>query len=702
MKEVLGALNDPERVAMALFKRAQGSVVRGTLQLYLVAMGLAPSDRLRNTPETTEIDVAESLLKMGLIFHPSPYYAAMFRPTEYYLEAMSLVCDRRVLEVVDPAIRDLPALPVTPSRHDDVVVHRSAPAVMLDILGYLRAIEDLGGIGLTKSGAPRVNDMRKLQRAMQWTAADLVIDGLHFWDALNGVLSALAAAGWLAERGDRLVPALPLQKIASLSYAEVVTIVCGGFLATTMWREPIQHNLIDHYGGYHTMGRNLLAFAIQTLPAAGDGYFSLDEFDAAFYARIGDYFSVERPPQPPYLLGRKNDELTKTVAEWRNRTRAQWLGVTRVWIEKVLTGWFYFLGMVEIGLRDDKAVCFRLTPLGHAVLNPGRPDETVRSEALVRGADDSADSAPAWVVQPNFDVVVYLDRVTATQLAFLERSAGRTSAQQHVAHYQLTRDSVYRGLESGLAINDLLGDLQRGAHAELPQNVVFEIREWAALRERITVHRRSGRFLEFASAAERSTAAASGLKGEPLGDRFWLVRTGDVLNIPNESLAPLDPAKITRISYIGVLPSSLSVTEDGIVTIRRDQRDLLIEAQISQWADRISDTEWRLTAERVSSAIKSGSRLSELTSLLKMRLSHALPPLLDVVLRNWADRRTPVEVGEVVVLRCMNLDVMNIIKKSAQFRPLIRGELGPDTLLVDATQLGELQKLVKWAGMENQ
>jgi len=73
----------------------------------------------------------------------------------------------------------------------------------------------------------------------------------------------------------------------------------------------------------------------------------------------------------------------------------------------------------------------------------------------------------------------------------------------HTALYRLTRESVYRGLEGGTTISDLLDRLQHGSQIELPQNVIVELREWASLRERFTL-RRGAHILEFSSASQES------------------------------------------------------------------------------------------------------------------------------------------------------------------------------------------------------
>jgi hypothetical protein len=84
---------------------------------------------------------------------------------------------------------------------------------------------------------------------------------------------------------------------------------------------------------------------------------------------------------------------------------------------------------------------------------------------------------------------------------------------------------------------------------------------------------------------------------------------------------------------------------------------------------------------------------------LTTRLRHAIPPLLDVALRNWAERPTTVEIASVAVLRCHIPETIAAIKKSQLLKPYILGELAPDTLLVDTRQLEALQAHLAWAGL---
>jgi hypothetical protein len=270
----------------------------------------------------------------------------------------------------------------------------------------------------------------------------------------------------------------------------------------------------------------------------------------------------------------------------------------------------------------------------------------------------------------------------------LERIAERIKAQQHTAHYRLTREAVYRGLENNTALEELLSTLQAGAGAALPPNVVTEIREWSALREKVTLRRRA-RLLEFSDEYAREAALRAGIGGAPVGERFVLLDAGKV-----------DPRwAVEIVDYAKPLEPCLSASEKGAIRFKRPPRDLLIESQLERWAERRADGKWQLTAMSVAAAMRAGARVSDLFAFLRERLTHTLPPLLGVALRTWAGERLAVEVATVAVLRCPEPEVFEAVVKSPAFKPYLRGQLAPDALLVDAAQMEALREELAWAGL---
>ena len=670
VQAVLSNLNPYERTALALVKQMGGTIESGALAVALRTTGVPlPAVRHAYSEDTTLI---QPLIRRGLLL--SDYRSD---PAELWHSSYGgsvLFSDERLLADIGPVecvpFSIAPVAPPVPS------TYRRPPAVILDVVGILQAIDSLDRLQLTKAGAVRTSDIRKLSRAMKWNEEGVTLDGLAFPSPALAWIGALWRAGLLSVQGDGLALSEPIDHFARRSYAEQIRTLLHGFVAVRAWSEWPMPSWYDRED-YRVWGRFALILALAALPDTPDGFFAVDDLDQALFERIGEHFSLSYPPHRPYFFNKTPDEIRHEEAAWRAKLRADWLKRERLWLGSAPASWLYFLGMVELGLEDGAPVSLRLTDIGRAVLHAEQD----------QGVDVPAAPQAAWLVQPNFDVQVYLDHVTPEQLAFLERHAERVQAHHHTAQYRLTRESVYGGLESGTSLDDLLSGLQSGAAMAVPQNVVVDLRAWAALREQIRLLRRA-RLLEYPNDQARQAAVAGGLAGRPVGDRFVLL----------EGSLPLQQIK-TRVDYTGPLPKCLSATEDSVITITKPTRDLLIESQLDHWAERNADGTWRLTTASVARSVKAGTPLRALFRWLEERLTHPLPPLLGVALRAWAGEAANVEIETVTVLRCRQPAVLEAIRHSKKLQPYIRGTLAPDVLLVDTQSVKALQEHLAWAGL---
>lgn len=86
--------------------------------------------------------------------------------------------------------------------------------------------------------------------------------------------------------------------------------------------------------------------------------------------------------------------------------------------------------------------------------------------------------------------------------------------------------------------------------------------------------------------------------------------------------------------------------------------------------------------------------------MLKNRLSHHLPPLLEIALRSWAGENFTVELESVIILRCPQEQVFQAVVASPLLEPLLRGYLHPDLLFVDPEQIESLRQHLHWLGWE--
>ena len=693
---LLAALSDPQRVrktienlepfeqlSLALVKQMGGAADYQAVGIGVLASGIHISMRTRRFNFFDEL--ATHLVERGILLNEGysvgSFYAGHGR--------VQLFCDPRLLAHVGSPQVEPAGLPAAPT---PAVTHvRMPPTVVLELIGFLQTLESMGGLGLTQKGELRVNDVRKFQKALPWSTEDWEIDGLLFKDATNALIHALRHSDFLDFVGNVLVLKSPVETVTQRDYADQVSMLVNGFLRVSEWTES-RTKRWSYSSNNYPQGRAALLMALASLPLDADDFYTIDALDALLFDRIGEHFSLAGSVYRYFSTYQKTPaEVRQMEAQWLAEKREKWLKQERQWIEDALSSWLYFLGMVELGIAGKRPVAFRLTDLGKAVLHPAK------AIPVTTAAPTSGEHATgAWVVQPNFDVMVYLDRTTPPQLAFLERHAERTQSQQYMAHYRLTRESVYQGLERGTPLDAFLEELGRHAQTPLPQNVTVEIREWAALREQVILHHRAD-VLEFADTAARDAMLTTHIHARAVGDRYLLLASPVT---PRQRL-PKSVGKVERLNYAQPLPKVLRADETGRLQLKGAAIDLLIEAQLDHWADRMKDGQWQLTPATVRACIKAGGRMNELIDLLTARLAHRLPPLLEVALRNWSGRRTQsAELERFVVLRCDDHAGLHAILTSKRLQPYLRGTHEDNLVLLMPDHIEEVQEILRWAGIE--
>jgi hypothetical protein len=696
VQAILSSLNDPikvtqaiealepyERMALAIVKRMGGEVEAGVLTVGLYASGISFPPRYRNVIGSEETFLIDSLIRRGLVLSTYINYPR-YVSSSFGLNTL-FSDDRLLAQVGKPQVVPLDLKPAGSPAH---AIFRRPQKVMLEVLGILQALESLGGLGLTRNGAPRIADERKLKRILHWEDGPVRIDGILINDPMHAWISALFEAGLLLIQDDRLVLAEPFERFASRSYNHQVSLLLDGFMRTQGWSEFIEDSRKSYRGEFLPQARLALVMLLEALPQNERQFFLVKDMDKALFDRVGEHFSIGYHPTRPFSLSREPADIRRIETEWRAKIRLSWLQRERKWLEVALTSWLFLLGIIELGLDGDTIACIRLTDLGRQVLCQVSEPQP---------ASDAREFSPAWVVQPNFDIIVYLDRSTPAQLAFLEKHAERIEAQQHTASYRLTRDSVYRGLENGTSLDELLKGLHAGSDTDLPQNVLVEIREWSALRERITAIRQAS-MLEFSDQLARQVAIDGGLQGRPLGDRFLLLCKPDAWQEQPQEL--LQSLEVDQVDYERPLPKCLAINEKGEIRQRVENLDLMLKAQISRWTEPQAEDTWRLTRDSVQKALKQGARIHELFSILEERLLHGIPRLLKVTIMAWAGEPTQVELADISVLRCRNPEVFEAITSSKILKPYLLGALGPNLLLVNPQQLDDLKEHLLWAGIE--
>ncbi len=672
----LQTLEPWEQAALAVLKLYGNQVPGEVLDVAIRAAGVDIPQHINNSRWDRRGAVVDALFHRGLILSgdDSPGYFSSYGSTTVFTD------ERLTAQAAPLVVRPFEITPITAPQN---AMYRRPPTVALDMIGVLQAISNMGGLRLTQKGDLRVAEVKELRKAVNWPEKGVQIDGIFFPDPATAWVEAFRHSDLLSLQNNVLILRESPEQFATQSYEDQIRYVLEGLLRSNVWSEMMDIGMHYHNQQKSYQGRQVLLVGLKSLPLDVDGFFSIDDFELALFNRIGEHFSISYVENRPSFYRKETpSQQIQALAEWQTKLRKNWLVTERRWIIAALKTWAYFLGLVELALDENEINGFRLTALGYAILHP----ELAATHETVAHSPKTA--THAWVVQPNFEVIAYLEQISALQLAFLERFAERKQANQHTALFRLTRHSVYRGLESGASLDDLLEGLVRGSHAEIPQNVLIELREWAALREQITLKHRI-KLLEFPDKQSLETACQRDLKGKIVGERFLLL-TGKV--------SKLDFLGSSRKNYALALPRCLSITEQGRIRIQKDYQDLWIAAQLDQWAERQSDG-WQLTADSVAKAVQSGKKLADFLNLLAIRLKESLPKFTHLALQAWAGGDMKAELGKTVALHCRNNEVFQALAASRQLRPYLKGKLTHNTLLVNDADIEQVLAILEWAGV---
>ncbi len=354
-----------------------------------------------------------------------------------------------------------------------------------------------------------------------------------------------------------------------------------------------------------------------------------------------------------------------------------WLAKEGTWAANALMVTFVSLGLVERGQSVGKHTrhCFRLTDLGRIVF--GAPE----SEIPPRTTPERF-----LTVQPNHEILAYLDSADASQVALLSRFTERTSAAGgRVQTFAIRRDTVYRGLESGLTPESIKSFLAEQGRTPVPENVARSLSEWSSKRESLVLRRR----VTLALLPKGSQLPEAGSSAKALDERSLVLPTMNAKQAKQKF--PGRPVLDHQASF----PKTWTADERGL--IRVEDLDCLSHIRLSRIADP-SEESWQITEQSITRARQQGLSADLILGGLQLQLTHSLPPLLETAIRNWTGRAPAAYLGKVLMLQVTVPQARSAILTSPTFAPFIAGHLPPDWFLIKEDKLAEMKRLLKALG----
>jgi hypothetical protein len=712
-------LSDFECAGLGLLKLRGQTTPTNELAMELLLLGLPFTDRSSgyrySYREENLHGALNHLLNKGLLVlrdsEKTYGYSSGPSVTQYHYRP-EVFADPRLLahvETVPPA-----TLTIAPAAEGEPGFAKQPGEVVLRFIALAETLRKLGRIDLTVKGRPAKPFLSKLIKTLGWEDTLATESHTPLSQATFFFFQLLESAGFfqlLPNTGSVGIDP-DMAAFFESPYETQAEVWIRAYRSMTGWIEykPQSVSLSDDELFRVNKFNSLRAALLMALAALPDpaGWYRIEDLSAGIYSRIGERFSLDHFSHfyPPY--GATPAQVEQKHHEWQEQLRSRWAKTELPWIQGALTGPLFHLGLVELafapGKKKSGPALFGLTPLGRAVLyDVYRPVPGLSSAE--RTVPRPAQDASCWIVQPNFDVVVYLDRASAARLAFIERIAERRPSEGATALYHLTRETVYAALESGIGPGTLIDTLGRACEYPLPDNVKQTLADWASRREQLSVYHATG-VLEFADGEARDAALAKKkLAGVPVGDRFLLLSGHKRI----KSLA----AQVSQtIDYNGPLVRCVGVSEDGAVRIERARADLLVRGEIACWAEPVLSTvegpdsadgnRWQITRASIQRAVGAGWTADNIIDSLSQRLQDDLPPLLLVAIRAWAGARTfPTSVAVVsdLILQVGDGEVAHAVAGSALLQPYLRGRLGRQTFLVRHETVDELRGKLEEFGL---
>lgn len=668
-RTALTGLTPVDQAALAIIKGSNGVMPAGQLEVMLRAFGFTLDEPQHTYTNQRSFVYAEKLVRRGYVMVKgglsSGYHIGLTEDT-------LLFCDERIMAQMEAVVM-LHPLPLPPVEPLHTSIFRRPQNVTLDLVSLIQKIREMNGLQLTKAGDIRLPDLRQLRKKMDWPE-DVVTDGFCFPNSVFALLTSFQKIGLLEQVDNKLVLHQEIDGFLAQPLAHQVTVLVTGLFSNTVCFESSEH----YYYRNHCLLRVGLVHALMALPDITK-FYTLPGLQTVLYDRVGEWadstFHASKPLNYYGNRGRHEEELAK----WKQQHRQSWLAVEGPIISTMLTSWLYWLGMVELGRSSDETLRFRLTELGRQVLwGDYNANTQTTKQTTAAGA--------VWVVQPNFDIIVYLEAVTPAQLSFLEQHAERTQTEQHTAHYVLTRASVYRGLESGGTLENILATLAVGSDATLPQNVEREIREWAGQREQITLYSR-GRLIEFPSRETRELAMDAGLQGERISEVYVRVQPQTQIKAALKSVFGLQV--LPSFDYAQPPDQCLHAAEDGTLTLVKQTGDMLLSGQLACCTEPVDATHWQITVESLAAAKKAGGKAKTVLAFLESRLEKPLPELLEIAIRTNLGEKKAVQAQEALLLRITDKKLYGALIGSKSLKQFLLDVPGPDTIAIRREQLAE-------------
>lgn len=311
------------------------------------------------------------------------------------------------------------------------------------------------------------------------------------------------------------------------------------------------------------------------------------------------------------------------------------LALTRCALEELCAMGLVELGYVSTEAADVSAV--RVVQEVTSTMSSGRAGPSILEQPW------------QMILQPDFQVLA-LGPVPLRVLAGMEHIAQREKLDETVITYRLTRDAVYRALQSGETAEAIAAYLEETTGQAIPQNIQRSLEEWYQQYERIII-RRNIRILQvdtpdrlqaFLDDAELRSVL------NPIDERTAWFLPGN-LSLIQQRLRDFELLAAVSQGIQADLPNSMRWQGD-VLEPRTASPSLYVTGALMRFAEP-EDVHWRLTPESIEKASTSGYSPPEIIETLRTLTGPTLPADVEKQILAWGRHFGDGQTAQVRLLR---------------------------------------------------
>lgn len=280
------------------------------------------------------------------------------------------------------------------------------------------------------------------------------------------------------------------------------------------------------------------------------------------------------------------------------------------------------------------------------------------------------------IVQPSYQLLLLppLDDSSLQRL----REFSETVRVAEVAEFKLTQAALFRAVQQGTTVAEVIAFLEQRSEQPLPQNVHYTLGSWARVFEQVRVYADAVLLEGAAELLDRLQADArlAALVIRRLTPQRLLLKNGALVE---QTLATLDELPLV-IPYAAASRLQFSIDAEGILT-PNSAADLLLPIRLRRVAEPLPDGRFQLTPERVRSAV--AATPDGLTGVLKWLRIHGgeLPADLLARLKIWALPKDSVALEQPLLLR-LPADLLADLRAIPELGSLLGSEYRPEAAVV--------------------